>query len=413
MGDSSSFSNHAYLVGGAVRDQLLGLPVSDRDWLVTGTTAEQLVARGFRPVGREFTVFLHPQSNEEYALPRGATRGRTEPEQVCDDLIQRDLTINAIARAPDGHYIDPLHGRRDLQKRRLRHTPTFRSDPVRVLRLARLAARLHPLGFRVARQTRRLVRQMVSRGELDQLVAERVWSEIQRALQGDDPVRFFQTLRELEALRVVLPELDRLFGVPQPERHHPEIDTGVHSLMVLRQACALSGEPETRLAALLHDLGKGTTPRSEWPSHHGHEQRGVKLVDRLCNRLRIPNRFRELSRRVAEYHTHCHRALELKPATLLRTLQKLDALRRPAELERFLIACAADARGRRGFEQQPYPQADWVRAARDAAMAVDTAKLAATTTDTRMMPELVFQARSRAIAAARQAWQRRENRANQ
>jgi len=259
MGDSSIFGTHAYLVGGAVRDQLLGLPITDRDWLVTGTTAKQLIAQGFRQVGQDFTVFLHPQSAEEYALPRGDTRSRNEREQVCDDLMQRDLTINAIAQAADGSYIDPLNGRQDLQARRLRHTPTFRQDPIRVLRLARLAARFDPLGFQVAKPTRQLVRQMVRQGELDQLVPERVWSEIMRALQGVDPGIFFEALRDFDALRVILPELDRLFGVPQPERHHPEIDTGVHSLMALRQACALSLEPEPRLAALLHDVGKGTT----------------------------------------------------------------------------------------------------------------------------------------------------------
>lgn len=405
MDDSNSFSSHTYLVGGAVRDQLLGLPISDRDWLVTGVTAEQLAARGFHQVGRDFPVFLHPRSKEEYALPRGDIHGKTEQEQVCDDLMQRDLTINAIARAPDGHYIDPLNGQQDLQARRLRHTPTFRQDPIRVLRLARLAARLHPLGFRVAQQTRQLVAQMIRQGELDQLVPERVWAEILRALQDRDPVVFFQTLHELGALRVILPELDRLFGVPQPERHHPEIDTGLHCLMVLRQACALSTEPETRLAALLHDLGKGTTRPAEWPSHHGHEQRGAKLVEQLCDRLRIPNRFRDLSRRVAEFHTHSHRAFDLKPSTLLRTLLKIDGLRRPEQLEQFLIACEADARGRKGFEQQPYPQADWFRAARNAAAAVDTGALAASATDPQVVPELIFQARSRAIGQARKEWQ--------
>ena len=409
MGDSSIFGMHAYLVGGAVRDQLLGLPVSDRDWLVTGATAEQLVAQGYRKVGQDFTVFLHPQNAEEYALPRGDTRGRNEQEQVCDDLMQRDLTINAIALAADGSYLDPLNGRQDLQARRLRHTPTFRRDPIRVLRLARFAARFADLGFRVAEETRQLVRQMVSLGELDQLVPERVWSEIVRALEGANPGIFFETLRDLGALRVILPELDRLFGIPQPERHHPEIDTGVHSMMVLHQACALSPEAETRLAALLHDIGKGTTPPAEWPSHHGHEQRGAKLVDRLCDRLRIPNRFRELCRLVAEYHTHCHRAGELKPATLLRTLQKLDALRRPERLDQFLIACEADARGRTGFEQQPYPQADYFKAAQRAAAAVDTTALAGKATDQRMIPEIIFQARSRAIASARKQWLAREN----
>lgn len=407
MGDSSIIGMQAYLVGGAVRDQLLGLPVCDRDWLVTGATAAQLMAQGYRRVGQDFPVFLHPQTAEEYALPRGDGHPGSEQEQVSEDLIRRDLTINAIAQAPDGRYIDPLNGRQDLQARVLRHTPSFRSDPIRALRLARLSARLHPLGFQVAKATRRLVREMVRHGELEQLVPERVWSETLRALQAPEPGIFFETLRDLDVLRVILPELERLFGIPQPEKHHPEIDTGRHSLMVLDQACRLSREPETRLAALLHDLGKGTTPRTVWPSHHGHEQRGAKLVDQLCQRLRIPNRFRDLSRLVAEYHTHCHRALELKPATLLRTLQALDALRRPERLEQFLIACTADCRGRLGFEQQPYPQADYMRAARDAAAGVDTAALAGQCQDQGQIPAILFQARSRAIATARKTWQAR------
>ncbi|WP_260292023.1 multifunctional CCA addition/repair protein [Sedimenticola hydrogenitrophicus] len=399
---------HTYLVGGAVRDQLLGVPIGDRDWLVTGVTAEQLLARGYRKVGRDFPVFLHPKSAEEYALPRGGADDGSEQAQVCNDLIQRDLTINAIALAADGSYIDPLDGRRDLRERRLRHTPTFRNDPIRVLRLARFAARLGPLGFRVAQPTRQLVRQMVQAGELDNLVPERVWSEIVRALQGTDPVTFFETLRELGALRVILPELDRLFGVPQPERHHPEIDTGVHSLMVLRQACNLSREPEIRLAALLHDLGKGTTPRADWPSHHGHEQRSARLAERVCERLRAPNRYRELCRLVAEYHSHCHRAFELKPATLLRTLQQLDALRRATRLDQFLLACEADSRGRQGFERRPYPQAEFFRAARQAAAAVDTRRLAKGADDQKMIPDIIFQARSRAIAAVKKRWEEQE-----
>lgn len=404
MANINTSGLRAYLVGGAVRDRLLGLPSSDRDWLVTGVTAEQLLARGFRKVGQDFSVFLHPESAEEYALPRGDSTAKEERVQVCDDLVQRDLTINAIALSPEGTYIDPLNGQQDLQARWLRHTPTFRRDPIRVLRLARFAARFADFGFRVAEETRQLVRQMVHAGELDQLVPERVWAEIARALQGSDPAIFIETLRDLGALRVILPELDRLFGIPQPPRHHPEIDTGVHTLMVLRQACRLSQEPETRLAALLHDLGKGTTPKAEWPNHHGHEQRGAKLVEQLCDRLRVPNRFRESSRLAAEYHTHCHRAFELKPATLLRTLQKLDALRRPERLEQFLIACKADARGRTGFEQQPYPQADYFRAAREAAAAVDTAALARRATDPAMIPGIIFQARSRAIASVKKTW---------
>lgn len=388
-----------------MRDRLLGLAESDHDWLVTGVSGKQLVDAGFRRVGQDFAVFLHPITAEEYALPRGDKSHTNERAQVCDDLTQRDLTINALALSPEDELIDPLNGQADLNDRILRHTPTFRQDPIRVLRLARLAARLAPLGFTVADETRALIQQMVRSGELDALVPERVWSEIMRALEDDSPVIFFKTLRELDALKVIMPPLDQLFGVPQPAKHHPEIDTGIHSFMVLEQATQLRKDPETRLAALLHDLGKGATPADQWPSHHGHEQRGVKLVDLLCRSLRIPNRFRELSRLVAEYHTHCHRALELKPATLVKLLQTLDALRRPARLEQFLAACKADARGRSGFEACDYPQADYCRAIQQAVAKVDTASLACHSSDPELIADSIFQARSRAVAGVKKRWQ--------
>ncbi|MCW8890755.1 MAG: multifunctional CCA addition/repair protein [Sedimenticola sp.] len=392
-----------YLVGGAVRDRLLGLDESDHDWLVTGVTGEQLVGAGYRQVGQDFSVFLHPETAEEYALPRGVKTDTGEREQVCDDLIQRDLTINALALSPEDELIDPLNGQRDLAERILRHTPTFRQDPIRVLRLARLAARLSPLGFRVAGETRTMIHNMVRLNELNALVPERVWSEIMRALEGDSPVIFFRTLRDLQALKVIMPSLDRLFGVPQPEKHHPEIDTGIHSFMVLEQATLLRKDPETRLAALLHDLGKGITHPDQWPSHHGHEQRGAKLVDALCRSLRIPNRFRDLSRLVAEFHTHCHRALELKPSTLVKLLLSLDALRRPERLEQFLAACKADARGRTGFETIDYPQADYCRAAQRAAAGIDTAKIARLNNNPQQIADAIFQARSRAVAGINKA----------
>ncbi len=395
----------AYLVGGAVRDQLLGLAANDHDWLVTGVSGEQLAEAGFRQVGQDFSVFLHPDTADEYALPRGEKSHANELEQVCDDLIQRDLTINALALSPEGTVIDPLNGQADLTARILRHTPTFREDPIRVLRLARLAARLAPLGFKTASETRAMIHSMVQHKELDGLVPERVWSEIMRALEGDSPTHFFKTLRDLDALKVIMPALDRLFGVPQSAKHHPEIDSGIHSFMVLEQATRLRKDPETRLAALLHDLGKGTTPSNQWPSHHGHEQRGAKLVDALCRSLRIPNRFRELSRLVAEYHTHCHRALELKPATLVKLLQSLDALRRPERLEQFLAACEADARGRTGFESCDYPQADYCRAVQQAVTRVDTASIARLSHDPKQIADTILQARSRAVASVKKTWQ--------
>lgn len=395
----------AYLVGGAVRDQLLGLPRSDRDWLVTGVSEGQLVAGGFRRVGQEFPVFLHPVSAEEYALPRGASRDLGEEQaQVESDLLQRDLTVNAIAQAPDGRYIDPLNGRSDLQARLLRHTPSFAQDPIRVLRLARLSARLLPFGFRIADETAGLVQSMLSAGDLDQLVPERVWAEILRALQADNPHHFFHTLHKLGALHPILPELERLFGVPQPALHHPEIDSGIHSLMALEMAARLTPDPATRLAALLHDLGKGSTPRERWPSHHGHEQQGAKLVEQRCNALRTPNHFRRLACQVAEYHTHCHRALQLKPGTLLKLLMALGALRQPRLLEPFLVACEADARGRSGFQESAYPQADYLRAACRAACQVDSKAVAARAERQQQIPGMLFQARSQAIAACRASW---------
>ena len=404
MSHSNIIGMRAYLVGGAVRDRLLGLAENDHDWLVTGITPEQLMAQGFRRVGQDFSIFLHPQTAEEYALPRGENDNLSEQQQVCDDLMQRDLTLNALALSPEGEIIDPLNGRADIEARLLRHTPSFRRDPIRVLRLARLAARLSPQGFKVADETRAMIHKMVQRNELEALVPERVWSEVLRALEGVKPAIFFEVMRDLKALGVIMPALDRLFGVPQPAKHHPEIDTGIHSLMVLEQAAILRKDPETRLAALLHDLGKGTTPSAEWPSHHGHEQRGVKLVDELCRTLRIPTRFRELSRLVCEYHTHCHRAPELKPATLLKTLHAVDALRRPERLDQFLAACEADARGRSGFEDCSYPQADYVRRARQAAAAVDAAAIASRRRDPQQIADSLFQARSRAVATVKKAW---------
>jgi len=363
-----------YLVGGAVRDALLGLPVKERDYVVVGATPADMLARGFRQVGKDFPVFLHPETGEEYALARTERKsGRgyhgfivhAAPEVTLeDDLARRDLTINAIAQAEDGRLIDPYGGVRDLKARLLRHvSPAFVEDPVRLLRVARFAARFAALGFRVADETLSLMRHMVDHGEVDALVPERVWQEIVKALETDHPASFFEVLRKTGALARLLPELDALFGVPQPAQHHPEIDTGIHSLKVLQQAVSLGADTPTRLAALLHDVGKGTTPPLLWPHHYGHERRGAQLLERVAERLRMPSSYRDLAIMTARWHTHAHKALELRPSTLLKLLEGLDALRRPERFAQFLLACEADARGREGLEARPYPQADYLRKA--------------------------------------------------
>lgn len=390
-----------YLVGGAVRDRLLGLEVKERDWLVTDTTPERLLQDGFRQVGRDFPVFLHPKTNEEYALPR-AERGTpgTGPVTLEQDLARRDLTINAMAMDEHGDLIDPCGGQRDLEGRILRHTQAFREDPVRVLRLARFASRYHALGFRIAPETRQLVEDMARAGELDGLVPERCFAELYKALTGERPDIFFRELRACGALRPVIPDLDRLFGVPQPERHHPEIDTGIHSLLTLEQASLLSTDPQVRYAALMHDLGKGTTPREEWPRHIGHEQRGVPLVRAVSARLGVPNEWDQLARHVARYHIDCHRALELRPRTILKLLQMTDSFRRPDRFERLLSACHADLLGRPGYEQTPYPQADLLRAAREAALGVDASALGQKLEDGKEIAARLGRAREQAIGAA-------------
>jgi len=375
-----------YLVGGAVRDTLLGLEVKERDWVVVGETPDSLVAQGFRPVGKDFPVFLHPETREEYALAR--TERKTAPGYhgfavhaepgvtLEQDLLRRDLTINAIAMDTEGRVIDPYGGTRDLEARLLRHvSPAFGEDPVRILRAARFAARFAPLGFRVADETLDLMRRMVETGEVDALVPERVWAEWLKALNEPRPGGFFEVLRACGALARLFPEIDRLFGVPQPPQHHPEIDTGVHTLLVLAAAAELSPDPVVRFAALTHDLGKGLTPPEQWPRHRGHEQAGLPALDSLCHRLKVPNAFRKLAEKTMRYHGHCHRALELRPGTVVDLLQRLEAFHRGDALEAFLLACEADAKGRTGFEQRPYPQADWLRAARSAAAAVPVAPL--------------------------------------
>jgi tRNA nucleotidyltransferase (CCA-adding enzyme) len=370
-----------YLVGGAVRDALLGLPVKERDWVVVGSTRDELARLKYREVGRDFPVFLHPESHEEYALARlerktgPGYRGfavEFGPEVTLqEDLARRDLTINAIAQAGDGSLVDPHGGQRDLQARLLRHvSPAFVEDPVRILRIARFAARFAPLGFSVAPATMTLMREMVERGEVDALVAERVWQETEKALREPAASVFFQVLRDCGALKSVYPEINALWGVPQPEKWHPEIDTGVHTMMVLDQAALLSTDTKVRFAALVHDLGKATTPHSEWPGHKGHEERSVALIEALCDRLKLPGEYRDLSIIVARYHGNVHRAFELRPNTILGILEKVDAFRRAERFTQALIACEADSRGRLGLEKNPYPQRQYLQAARDAAATV-------------------------------------------
>lgn len=376
-----------FLVGGAIRDEFLGLPVGERDWCVTGATPEDMVALGYRPVGKDFPVFLHPDTNEEYALARTERKTaagyhgfdfNTSPEvSIEEDLGRRDLTINAIAKDDAGNIIDPFNGRTDLNERILRHvSDAFVEDPVRVLRVARFAARFYPLGFRVAAETRDCMRRIVEDGEMDALVPDRVWQETQKALAGNHSRVYFETLRDCGALAVVFPEVDALFGIPQPERWHPEIDTGIHTMMVLDAAEKLSDALPVRFAALVHDLGKATTDKARLPSHPGHEQRSARLIRQMADRLPIPRDCIGLALLVAEYHTHCHRALELKHETLLKVLERTDAFRRPRRFEDFLTACEADARGRKGLEDRDYPQADRFRRALQAANSVDAGAIA-------------------------------------
>jgi tRNA nucleotidyltransferase (CCA-adding enzyme) len=376
----------AYLVGGAVRDRLLGRPVQERDWVVVGETPESMRARGFNSVGKDFPVFLHPDTREEYALARTERKTapgyhgfafHAEPDVALEqDLRRRDLTINAMAEDAEGTLIDPYGGLRDLEERRLRHvSPAFSEDPVRILRLARFAARFAPLGFTVAEETQTLMRGMVAGGEVDALVPERVFAELAKALAEERPSPFFEALRACGALARLFPEIEGLFGVPQPPIHHPEIDTGVHTLMVLDQAARLSPAPAVRFAALTHDLGKALTDPAGWPRHYGHEKLGLPALARLCDRLKAPNAYRKLAEKVMRYHGHAHKALELRPGTLVDLLQRLDAFRRQDALEPFLLACEADSRGRTGYEDRPYPQADWLRAAQRAALSVSVQPL--------------------------------------
>ena len=371
-----------YLVGGAVRDQLLGVPWHERDWVVVGATPEQLLQAGFRPVGQDFPVFLHPDTGEEYALARterksgtgygGFTFHATPTVTLEEDLQRRDLTVNAMAMDDDGRVIDPYGGQQDLQARLLRHvSPAFAEDPLRVLRVARFAARYAPLGFQVADETLALMRELAESGELQALTAERSWKEISRALMEPRPDVFIRVLRDCGALAELLPEVNCLFGVPQPEAHHPEVDTGEHVLLVLQQAAEMKLPLPARWACLLHDLGKGRTPERFWPRHHGHEKSGLAAVKAVNQRCKAPRECQELALLTCEYHTHCHRALELKPGTLLKLFKAFDIYRRPERFELFLGACEADARGRTGLQERDYPQANYLRGAAEAARSAE------------------------------------------
>ncbi len=376
----------ALLVGGAVRDNLLGYPVKEHDWVVLGETPESMQAQGFLPVGKDFPVFLHPKTRDEYALARterktaagykGFVIHASPNVTLEEDLIRRDLTINAMAMTAEGKIIDPYGGQRDLKKRIFRHvSPAFSEDPVRILRVARFAARYQHLGFILAEETRQLMQQMVIEGEVNHLVSERVWAEVHKALNESAPSAFFEILKDCDALAIIFPELANLFGIPQPETHHPEIDTGIHSLLTLTQAAKLSDKAEVRFAALLHDLGKAQTPVAFLPRHRGHEQAGLPLLAGLCERLNVPKSFTNLAKQVMRYHTHSHRAFELRAATLVDLLTDLGALKKENNLNDFLLACEADCKGRTGKENTPYPQADYIRKIAKIATNIDTKEI--------------------------------------
>jgi tRNA nucleotidyltransferase (CCA-adding enzyme) len=397
-----------YCVGGAVRDGLLGLPVQDHDWVVVGATPEQMEALGYRPVGKDFPVFLHPQTHEEYALAR--TERKTAlgykgfavyaaPDVTLEqDLSRRDFTVNAIAQSEDGSLIDPYNGIADLRAGMLRHvSAAFSEDPVRILRAARFVARF---GFSIAPETLELMRMMVANGEVDALVAERVWQELARGLMEKNPSRFIHTLRDCGALKKIMPEVDALFGVPQPPQYHPEIDCGIHTMMVLDDAAQHDCVLEVRFAALMHDLGKGNTPKDILPRHIGHEARSVDLLRVLCERLRVPGECRDLGLLVARYHGDVHRAKELRPDTIVRLFQNCDAWRKPQRFAQILEACASDARGRTGHEHDDYPQAHFLQRVFQAAQAVNAGEIARQCEDKNLIAERVKEARIVAVEQA-------------
>ncbi|MFB2812364.1 multifunctional CCA addition/repair protein [Shewanella xiamenensis] len=371
-----------YLVGGAVRDSLLNLPIKDKDYMVVGATPEQMQQLGYRQVGKDFPVFLHPKTQQEYALARterkvglgygGFSCYASHDVTLEQDLLRRDLTINAIAQDEEGNLYDPYNGVADIQARQLRHVSTaFAEDPLRVLRVARFAARFHSLGFNIATETMSLMQHMSQTEELTALTPERVWQEVDKSLGGPNPEIFFQVLRQCGALKILFPEIDALFGIPQPEKWHPEIDTGLHTLMVLTQATLLTQDKAVRFAALVHDLGKALSPKEHWPKHHGHGQKGLPVIKKLCERLRVPNEYRDLALLVSDQHQNVHQAFELRAETIVKVFDKADFWRKPERLNQLLLACIADMRGRTGFEHQAYPQSDYLNACFSAANNVD------------------------------------------
>ena len=395
-----------YIVGGAVRDELLGRTIADRDYVVVGASPQDMLEKGFRPVGKDFPVFLHPGTNEEYALARTERKTghgyhgfafHTAPDVTLrDDLARRDLTINAMARAADGTLVDPFHGRRDLEARILRHVgPAFAEDPVRILRVARFAARF--ADFSVAPETVELMRSMVAGGEVDHLVAERVWQELAKGLMEAAPSRMFEVLRQCDALTRLLPEIDALFGVPQRADYHPEIDAGVHTLMVVDESARQDYSLPVRFAALMHDLGKATTPADILPRHHGHEARSVRLATALCERLRVPNECRDLALLAARYHGDIHRAGELRPSTLVTLLERTDALRRPERFQRLLQVCQCDFNGRLGWAGRPYESDSLLLAVLAAVRTVDAGAIAVGCADKAKIPGMVHAARVAAV----------------
>ena len=397
-----------YLVGGAVRDELLGYPFVEKDWVVVGATVDDMLSANYQQVGKDFPVFLHPVTKEEHALARTERKTaagykgfevHASPDVTLEeDLIRRDLTINAIAKDDNGEFIDPFNGIEDINNKILRHvSDAFAEDPVRILRTARFMARYAHLGFRVADETMALMKDMVTAGEVDALVAERVWQEMEKALAEKTPASFIGVLRGCGALNKILPELDCLWGVPQPAEHHPEIDTGIHTMLVLEQACILSDDAQVRFAALVHDLGKGSTPKKDWPRHIDHESRGADIVKNVCKRLRVPNEYRDLAERTARFHLHYHRAFELKPATVVKTLVQLDAFRNPERFEKFILASEADARGRPGYENQDYPQSEYLRQALIAAKNIDVSELRKLGFENQKLANKINEARTNAV----------------
>jgi tRNA nucleotidyltransferase (CCA-adding enzyme) len=403
-----------YLVGGAVRDELLGIPVKDRDWVVVGAAPQQLLDLGYQQVGNDFPVFLHPKTKEEYALARTERKqGKGYNGFICDfsrditleqDLIRRDLTVNAMAKDEDGTLFDPFNGQQDIKKKVLRHiSPAFEEDPLRVFRVARFAARYATKGFTVAPETIALMQSINNSGELESLTAERVWKETARALLEPKPHVYIDILKSCGALDYWFKELTKLWGIPNPPKWHPEIDSGVHTLMVLEQAAKLSDKLTVRFASLVHDLGKALTPPEKWPSHHGHEKLGLAAINNLCDRVKAPNDCRELALLVSEYHTHIHRAYELKPKTMLNMFNACDAWRKPDRFHDLLTSCLADARGRTGFETSEYHQAQYVKAALNAALSVDIKAIVASGLKGKAIKEELDKQRISMIADVKQA----------